>query len=182
MNSKLKNFLLIAFGLLVIIQLWRLGATVNKQNSIMDSAQSLMFAIDLGDPYDAFRGRYMQISCAMEVNAVDDNTLGDSQVNVEFEKNALGFAKIKKYGDDVPADAECVLKCYGRLVKKEGEPNKIIFELPFNKYFGNERKVLAAEKYIADNPNVRGVLIAKIYNGKYFMEDLLIDGKSLSEF
>jgi hypothetical protein len=149
------------------------------------------FKIDLRDPYDPVRGRYLYLYFAPSkifLSEKDDEiALGyhARRCWIAFENDKDGFAYPSRILKN-PQEDFCI-KADG-FFSTDTDANGVSrrcynLRLPFRKYFINEKLAPKAEKLIAKLPETSNVVLAvKVYRGGMFsVEDLLIDDKPIRE-
>lgn len=148
------------------------------------------FEIEALDPYDSFRGRYIVLSPRPSIIIAEngEDFSGGRYVYAIVTRDKEGFAKIASLSmrqPDVPS-----LKIRSPYLEREypglkkGESVYRV-ELPFTKYFMNEKNAPKAEELTAKmlRRGVKSAAVVKIYrDGNYSVTDIEIGGRSIREY
>ena len=183
MDRKYK--LLAVFILLALVQLFVPAKMVLDSQGILDSGIEYKFKTAPVDPTDPFRGKY--ITLRYEENRVDVENESDwirgESVYVILRKDKDGFAKIKLISKETPQNKADYFKAKISSVGS-GASNKVRIAYPFNRYYMEETKALAAEKayrkFQRDTSHVAYALV-NIKDGEALLKDVLIDGVSIKD-
>lgn len=141
------------------------------------------------DPYDAFRGRYLAISPRIDTVVIKDANFSNKRyVYASIGRNKDGFAQVTGLYAEKPDTVSLKIRTPypDRHAKglKDGEA-AYAAELPFKRFFMNEREARKAEE-IMNRMIRRGAKLAiviKIYSdGNYSAEDIEIEGRSIREY
>ncbi|HCC07639.1 MAG TPA: hypothetical protein DEP72_05710 [Clostridiales bacterium] len=153
------------------------------------------------DPYDYFRGRYLNIQpVAVEVNKENiskslnmkliNQAIDNSDYNfnnrikcfVTFKEGKDGMYKVDKVTDEKPKDTKSYLKANLNFYNNLGNP---IIEVDYNikKFFINEKFASIADQTIRELPNeVKSYIKVKIMDGDFVIENLYIGDKNIYEY
>ena len=148
------------------------------------------FEIEALDPYDSFRGRYIVLSPRASIIIAEngEDFSGGRYVYAIVTRDKEGFAKIASLSmrqPDVPS-----LKIRSPYLEREypglkkGESAYRV-ELPFTKYFMNEKIAPKAEELTTKmlRRGVKTAAVVKIYrDGNYSVTDIEIGGRSIREY
>ena len=148
------------------------------------------FEIEALDPYDSFRGRYIVLSPRPSIIIAEngEDFSGGRYVYAIVTRDKEGFAKIASLSmrqPDVPS-----LKIRSPYLEREypglkkGESAYRV-ELPFTKYFMNEKIAPKAEELTTKmlRRGVKTAAVVKIYRaGNYSVTDIEIGGRSIREY
>ncbi len=148
------------------------------------------FEIEALDPYDSFRGRYIVLSPRPSIIIAEngEDFSGGRYVYAIVTRDKEGFAKIASLSmrqPDVPS-----LKIRSPYLEREypglkkGESAYRV-ELPFTKYFMNEKIAPKAEELTTKmlRRGVKTAAVVKIYrDGNYSVTDIEIGGRSIREY
>lgn len=134
------------------------------------------------DPYDAFRGRYVQLRFTQNTAPTKAELTRGQVAYALMENDAEGFAVIKELVTARPA--------YGAYVKCKvsyGSGGTYHYELPFDKYFMNEEDAPAAEKAYRENSGWGGprdayVTVGISDKGESVLKELYVGGKAIKEY
>ncbi len=148
--------------------------TIYTNNLVLESGNEFKFKIEAFDPYDMFRGNYLDISFeeANMENYSSDVKEGKCYVNIEEGED--GFAYFSNISNDKPNDTENYYKTVNNKTWNGGRR----IDTP-SRYYMNENKSLAAENLY--NENIESAYVkVKVKNGKMiivglYINDILID-------
>lgn len=136
------------------------------------------------DPYDAFRGRYVALGFSQEnvpwkYTAVPLKRGENMYALIENDTN--GFARIKNLSAERPQTGDYI----GVKIRYAASPTNVFVQLPFDRYYMNEKKAPAAEDAYRKH-SVRGqqdaYVTVRVRAGRAVIEDLYIAGKPIREF
>ena len=153
------------------------------------------FRITAYDPYDPMRGRYVRLN----LNDFERNIRLPNKSRDLFEHHLPCFAVLGKTPDgkaviadlvpdrnEIPAGKDFLPVQYMWFRQDYDEKNKKHLktgthhiQLPFNRFYLNEKKAPEAEKLL-QNPKNKAELIVIVYpDGVYRVKDLVVNGKSV---
>ena len=176
-----KRLPIALFIFLALIQLAWVIMPVLKREYILRTGTAFKFRLEPVDPYDAFAGRYLEFSYALERTAPEFASLGKdledaSWANVHFVTDADGFAAIDKITAAKPKDQNYV------RIRYHDAPG---IRLPFNRYYIDEDQAPAAEKAWAAARRIGGIsayALVRIRSGQSVIENLYLDGMPLPDY
>lgn len=182
----MKNWIFLFFLLMVIFQ-WMIPANLVWQSeTTISKGQVFKFKVRPVDPNDPFRGKYIILGFEANSFAANDSSLfyKGQQIFVRLGTDENGFAKVtdaspELYGNEPEWVTAKITHLYGN------QPVDLFFEYPFDKFFMEESKAPAAEKLYAEatQDSARVVYaIVNIHNGNGVLEDVMIDGQSISKW
>lgn len=170
MNKKL--IALIGISLIQII--FPLFFIAAKEKIISDGKEYL-FKIQPVDPYDFFQGRYVELN--VEQLSIDSKKLlqfkRNDLVYIEFFQDSSGI-KIKGVSKNKTRNS-LKLKLYSDPLKYK----KILFRLPFKRFYLEEFKAKKVETKLARSNTKNNFVHVKIRNGDFVITDISSNGKSL---
>lgn len=152
------------------------------------------FRMEIFDPYDPMRGRYVRLNPEFSVRLKNKNTnlfRNDQEIFAVLEKDEKGLAK---FVDLVPKkpDGKKFLKVkyswfqadYGKdpknpkrnILLKTGQHR---IRTPFERFYMNEKSAPAAEQMVREaTADKKAVIRVKVYaDGNAAIDSLLVDGK-----
>ncbi len=181
MNKK------IIIGLFILTSLIQFAAPLSmiwEREKVAQNGTEFKFKTRPIDPYDPFRGKY--INLYFENNSVPVSNIDDwvSQEEGYFmiEKDSEGFAEVVSAHLEEPKEGNYIkMKCFHYY----GADSTINFKYPFERFYMNENEALNAEKAYRSSNRDRNKKIAyaivKILNGETVLEDVIIGGKSAKD-
>ena len=185
-----KRWLMVAFVIIAIVHVAAPVTMIVQREIILRTGRAYKFRTRPVDPYDAFRGRYVQLG--FEQNRASwkskDEVQNGMTAFASVEAGTNGFAVIREIAPVPPAQGD-FLKVEVRY--REWTTNEhvgpVIFELPFDRYYLGETKAPQAEKTYwehnrrnATNGNTYAVV--RIKDGAAALADLYIADKPIRDY
>ena len=178
MRSKIHRAILL---LLFVVQLAFPVGMIVRMEMINSGGELVKFEVEMVDPYDSFRGRYMSIS----IKSVKSLLLSASR----FEMNQRVYARLSldengfgQIGDTLTERPENGLYIAGRAEKRAG---KLFLKLPVTRYYMNEKYAPVAGKILEDIAD--GYREGKVYitvrvrRGRAVIQGMYISGVEIDE-
>lgn len=179
-----NNLLLVALISLFLLQLLIPISQIISLGNIASSGGEYKFRIEAYDPYDPFRGRYLQFRIA------DSNLdLLSSMATMEhvscklacyriLEKGTDGFGVIKRISNQKPSS--------GDYLAYRGKYAYDKFTLPADRYYLNEKLAPQTEqlfrRFNGDDSLVNQFHItAKVKNGQMVVTGLYVNGEKIKD-
>lgn len=142
--------------------------------------EEYLFKVEAFDPYDMFRGNYLNINFKERSIEADSNNIvkDDTYFYVTISKDVEGFAYFDNISTSKPQNTSNYFKTTGYYSEYS---NSYFIETP-NRYYMNEEKSLSAEKTYNENIDNTYVKV-RVKNGKMvivgvYVNDILIDSIS----
>lgn len=132
------------------------------------------------DPYDAFRGRYVQLSVQpSQATTRDAPPLRRGRtVYVALGRDAEGFATLREAGRHPPAEGD-----YVRARVRGWSPEGTVrVQLPFDRYYLPEDEAPQAERAYREHSRAgqhSAEVLVRVRGGESVIEDVLIEGQPL---
>lgn len=195
------------FSAMVLAQWWVPVDMITGSNRILEEGSPMKFRCAPVDPNDPFRGKYIVLEFDISRFEIDTSHGFErgQEVYISFQKDSLGFDKIK----EITADPEKLKGPYlkttidyinrnntfelidqidstdvaGENLKKE-EMDLISFELPFRRFYLEESKAPIAEDiYRTGISDTTGNTYGLVYllNGEARIKDVIIRDTSILE-
>jgi uncharacterized membrane-anchored protein len=172
-------------GILVAVCLLQLlvpASMIGRREATLHSGTAYRFKTRPVDPYDAFRGKYVALRFEEEIATTDGSQIENGQrLFVEVSEGADGFAKLGMASRKRPEGASYIKV---RANYSSGG-NTINVELPFDRYYMNEKRAPEAERAYWDSnrgTNRNTYAVVKVLNGMAVTEGLYIDGVHVKEY
>ena len=130
------------------------------------------------DPYDAFRGRYVALAFDNETARVPADLAlhRGEEVFVTLERDAHGFAELGSVSRQQPPSMP-----YLRLPVNYTQGQEAHFDLPFDRYYMNERLAPEAERAHRQSfqrgEAQESYVEVRIYRGRAVLEELFVAGR-----
>lgn len=186
-NDKviMKFARIVLFSVSAIVFLTVPGMQIIKYNDALKNGERILFRVQGYDPYDPFRGRYVQIRIEPSRYTLqeDDKSIrwedkGKENVYMHVGVNESGvgyFTGVSKTPPD--SGVYWKLKTLGRVYNYS---NQLSLDIPLNRFYMNEYLAGPAEKYLTgDWQNVRVALRFK--DGLAVIEEIYIGDKPLAQ-
>ena len=148
------------------------------------------FKAGIVDPYDPFRGRYVALNpLPNKIILKEEKKFQDgAYVYAVLSNDKQGIATVVDLVEKPIAEMDCLKIRFYEYGNSKDNAGRTIYRinLPFDRFYLNERVAPEAEKAVADitqNNNGECLIIVKVYSdGNYAIEDLEINGKSIHEY
>jgi uncharacterized membrane-anchored protein len=123
------------------------GKMVYDSEKIISGGTVFKFKTEPIDPADPFRGKYITLSFEADYIYSDDTTDWQSgdRIFVTFTADSAGFAKAEN-AYRTPPDEKSYLRTTVSYVNDNGSNRRIVFRLPFDRFYLEESKASDAEQ------------------------------------
>ncbi|MCL2488728.1 MAG: GDYXXLXY domain-containing protein [Oscillospiraceae bacterium] len=160
----LKKLLLPALILVIIAQLCVPVYMMADRYDTLKNGEEYKFKVRPVDPYDAFRGRYVDLYLGPM-----DGGYGKYGI---IKVDSSGFAKVKTITNQKPKDGAYI---------KSGS-NDDWFELPIDRYYMDEKLAPKAEELMWSGDEAREAYVTvRVKNGKLVVSGLYVDGQAIED-
>ena len=137
------------------------------------------------DPYDLFRGRYLAVVPQPD-SAVTSSKEGfdvGQKAYLVLQSDSQGFAKIIDVRHRPPKDQNYIRV---RVWWHDRNKSMVHFQLPFNRYYMNERKAPRADRLYQRfrrlNSKKDVYLVVRVLNGTALIEGVYVDDKPIEHY
>lgn len=164
---------------------WAIPASIIwRYETVLANGRVFKFQTRPVDPYDAFRGRYVALGFAQEsipwVDATKPPEHGRNMFAL-IENDTNGFALIKGLALERPQTGDY----FGVKIRYAVSPTNVIIQLPFDRYYMNEKLAPVAEDAYRKHSR-RGqqdaYVTVRVQDGRAVIEDLYVAGRPIREF
>jgi len=181
---KHKKFLLIAFGLLVLLQLAVPLQMIWNREKVLQNGIAVKFKTAPVDPSDPFRGRYINLNYDNSLTRYLSREKWNSGESgfVYFKVNKDGFARIDTVTKDKIPGNPLFIKA--KIYPVNYEKGIIRIEYPLNRFYMEESKAPRAEKAYREqtgNDSLPAYALIKILDGDAVIQDVIIGQNSVLE-
>jgi len=197
-----KYFLITAFIILAIAQLFIPAKMILGQEDIIETGTEFHFRTEPIDPSDPFRGKYIYLNYKNEFFYNTDTSIkwqSHETAYVIIETDDEGFAQVISAQKEKPDNDVDFLKIKlgyvsnynntisNNIIKIEGNDNnykQIDIDYPFDRYYMEESKSQDAEDYYRKSSvdtNSVCYSVVKIKNGKAVLTDVIINDRSIKD-
>lgn len=176
-NKYIIGLFLCLFAVQIAVPVYMI---VNKEKTLVLGKQFKFRTVPV-DPYDAFRGRYVALAVQQDSAPVpgDIKLVSGQNVYACIEEDKDGFAKIIGVSKGRPKEGN-----YFRARVRYADGNKVRLDLPFTRYYMDEKKAPAAEdayRKHSQKDKQDAYITVRVRNGCAVIEELYINEKPISE-
>lgn len=198
----MKKTALLILGLLFSAQLLIPASMILKHERILRDGEIFRFKTRPIDPADPFQGRYVRLGFENDyipgISTNEPVPEYNERVFVTLGTDADGFCELKSWSREKPASG-AFLKLRSRGPRTEwnleAKTNLCLglrFDLPFNRFYMDEKKAPRAEKIIRDaapglfepqatNEAANCWADVRVLNGAALIENVYVEGISIRE-
>ncbi len=171
----------LVFIIMFIFQLAVPLSMIIRREIILQKGETVKFQIQPVDPFDPFRGKYLNIRViSNRVNTDTDEYSIDQTVFAHIDIDSEGFGSFTGISSS-PPDNSLSIKC---KISSFGD-NLVLLNLPFNRYYINEKySKLGEELYLKYSRGVRddAYITVRINGGKAVLENMFLNGIEINKF
>ena len=176
-----KSTILYSFIAVAVLQLAVPMSMISKREATLKRGDQYKFKTAPVDPYDAFRGRYVALRMEQDhVPVPDGSSIKRGQyVYVLLEEDSDGFATLKSATVERPDGA------YIKAAVRYRYGNKLHLNLPFDRYYMNEKEAPAAETAYREHSNRKqqdAYITVRVKSGFAVLEHLYLGGVIMEEY
>ena len=175
----MKNKLITGLLLLALVQIYVPLSMIIKRENVLKHGEQFKFRTAPVDPFDAFRGRY--VALRIEEDYVTKQDVQDFErgrsIYATIEVDDQGFARFNSITLSRP-----IGKAY--IDAKTGYPSggKVYLELPFDRYYMEEKAAPAAEaayRQHSQQGKQDAYLVVRVKDGFVVIEGLYVAGQRI---
>lgn len=171
--------LVLLFIAIAVIQLFTVLYMVWQWEDILQTGQRYYWATAPVDPYDAFKGRYIDLRFKA--------ASGPPYDNASFNYGQTAYALIGSNGDgQAVITGICANKPAGspyiKVKVSYTENGTVHVELPFKRYYLPENLAAPAEAAYRESAGKTGVAAVRIKDGYGVIEELYLGDKTLTDY
>jgi uncharacterized membrane-anchored protein len=181
----MKKAILILFVVMCLAQWMVPGKMIYDSEEIIAGGSVYKFKTEPIDPSDPFRGKYITLRFEADHIEFEDSTDWQSgeEIFVTFTMDSLGFAKAENVYRSEPVGVPH-LHTTVSYVNNYSDDHRIVFNLPFDRYYLEESKASQAEqlywKAQQDSAQVAYGLV-RIGLGQAVLTDVMINERPIVE-
>lgn len=177
-----KKYEIILFVFISIVQIFVVSSIIFTNNNVAKYGEEIKIKVAPIDPYDAFRGKYIELNVSNIVKKPEDISISQkTKLYVTFRKNADGFSEMNMADIVKPKN-----EIYIETTAEETVSNSyttIRIKSPFKRFYIEEIYAEEAEKAYRENAKDKDVYIkVKVLNGRSVIEDVYINNERIKEF
>lgn len=166
----------------MLLQLYVPLSMIVRREVALERGRAFKFRTAPVDPYDAFRGRYVALRTD-QGRVATTNAVGvarGQRVFAVLAEDNDGFALISRVHRDRPAAGDYIRLRVGRVSR-----DTVRLDLPFDRYYMNEKDAPAAEA--AYRAHSRGEkrdahVVVRVRRGFAVIESLHVGGRTIEEY
>jgi len=155
MFSLKSRWILFTIGSLIAISIP--VSTIWKHSKILTEGETVKIKLEPIDPYDPFRGRYVRLD--FDLGRATWDTVRDveaphrvAKAYLSYELDSAGFAKAKTLHETPPSDTPYLIV---QDVRYHSFRDTWRFDLPFDRYYLNEKDAPLAEEIARETLQAR---------------------------
>lgn len=178
---KKNKVVLILFAIVAIFQLAQPLYMAWRWEDILQTGVSYRWKTAPVDPYDALRGRYIDLWFKENKGPVSngENLKPGQTVYALLGIDSNGFAYVAGITSQKPADGDYVEVKAGYYLDNNGNMN---VSLPFKRFYMREDLAPQAERAYGRNAAKEGSVSVRIKNGMGVIEQLYIGDQTIEEY
>lgn len=172
--NKTNSNKIILFTLSIVILFAIPIYTIFVNSNTLKDGKEYLFKVEAFDPYDMFRGNYLNISFEEDTvrgNPVNLERDGNNVYYVEIGTHRNGFAYFKNISLTKPTHTSSYFKTTARYIDRY---SNYTIETP-TRYYMNENKSLNAEEIYNENIDNTYVKV-RVKDGKMVIVGVYVDG------
>ena len=181
MKRAARYALAFVFGITAIVQLSVPLSMIWRREIVLRDGAEHRFQTRPVDPYDAFRGRYVALGFEHHSVAVTnaDAMERGRRVYASLETDAAGFSRPAGIAFTRPASGYYLKTRVAYVSGTSGGGTNVILEMPFDRFYMNERDAPATEAVFNTAARRDGAKPAyarvRILDGMAVLEDLVVE-------
>lgn len=188
---KINKTLLLAVFVVMAIAQWLIPVNmITHQNDVLNTGKLFKFKTAPVDPYDAFRGKYINLNFEQNFIKTKNYKKFNSKDEVYITLiDSVGYAKINEISKAKPKNGHFIKTKVNYIENFDINNNKnnprIYVELPFNRFYMNEYDAQNAETVYAEssaNEKYKTYALVAIKNGDAALKDVMINDVSIKEY
>lgn len=170
------------FTAVATVQLFVPGYMIHRHEDALRNGRGYFFKVGPVNPYDPFRGKYVQINVQANSAPVAPNAGIEQRdwVYVTLGEDAEGFATLVRAEKNAPAEGD-FLRVRARYVSGE----KVMVEMPFQRYYAEEKIAPEIEQAYRRNSSrnqQEAKLLVRVRKGAGVIEELYIEGVPVRQY
>lgn len=180
-----KKYIFPAFILVCLIQLFVPAKMIWDREAIISEGTPFKFRAAPVDPNDPFRGKYLDVNFEpneFEVANIEGLSWGET-VYLSLTTDTEGYAAIENLHKEIPLSGDFVRVEVSSVINNP-EKKSVFIRYPFNRFYMEESKALAAEELYREvlrDSNRIAYALVMVKNGEAVFKDLIIDDVPIQE-
>lgn len=183
MNKVLRIML---FAMMTAAILAVPASQIVRYERVLRNGRAFTFRTQPVDPYDAFRGRYVQLSFDGMTASLPAGMAFRREADVYARLGEVdGFAVIASISDTPPANTPDYVKVEMGWYADHPTNRHVHVNMPFTQFFMNEKLAPAAEaayRQLNRRGSTNVWAVVKVLNGRGVIENLFFDGIPAADY
>lgn len=181
-----KKIATLVFILAIIAQWFVPSKMIWEKERVIATGRIFKFKTAPIDPVDPFRGRYIHLQFESDTFKVTDKTQWciNEDVYVCLSNDSLGYATVKTISKKEPENTTDYVKAKIRFISDDKQ-KVLTIRYPFENYYMEESKAPKAEKIYRNasiQQRITGYALVYVKSGESALKDVIVKGKSLTEY
>jgi uncharacterized membrane-anchored protein len=181
-----RTFIVTGFALMVVLQWYIPGRMIFYKERILVEGTEYRFRTEPFDPYDAFRGKYVQLvfrQTTIQMKDSADWNQGDV-IFALLSTDSSGYAQVTELRKEEPGEDVDYLKVISGYVYQDSAATSVSIDYPFDRFYMEESKAAAAgdayNEALTDTSKITYALVL-VHHGEGVVKDVFIDGVPIKE-
>lgn len=181
-----KTYIWPIFAIMILAQLYLPAKMILDSESTIKNGMAYKFKTQPVDPYDPFRGKYIDLRYEVEMEKYDLDGLANEELQevykayAEIRTNSDGFAEIS----NLSTEKQNLSGDYIEVKIRSRQKDKVTINLPYNRYYMEESIAKPSEDYVREirrdsTVNVYGIINIKDGNG--VLIEVMINGRPITD-
>lgn len=187
LKSNKKTIILVLYLLAVVAGVYYPVSKIISFEFPSSAPAVFRFPVMLYDPYDPFRGRYVQLRVESQQLVVPvERDFKDQTAYAVLEHDENGFAVVVDLVTaPQPGKTAIRVEIFRQYFQEDQQKYNYIISFPFDRFYMNEKLAPEAERIVAEALQRDGegcVIVVKVYaNGNSMIADLLIGDRPIHD-
>jgi len=184
-KKKLNRWVVPAFILLCLAQLYLPLKMVADQEAVVSKGKPFRFKVAPLDPNDPFRGKYITLRYEADSIKVENvnEWMRNPKVYVLLKTDSHGYAAISNISARRPDDQADYVEAAVSVLNLQ-DKSTLRIEYPFGRFYMEESKAVKAESMFLEtlrSPQSSAYALVYVRKGEAMIDDVVINGKSVKD-
>jgi uncharacterized membrane-anchored protein len=181
-----KKYIWLIFAIMIIAQLYVPSKMIWDSESTIKNGTAYKFKTQPVDPYDPFRGKYIDLRYEVEQKKYDLDGLNKEELEEVYkayaEVNTMndGFAEIS----NLTSDKQNLSGDYIEVKIRSRKDGKVTISLPYDRYYMEESIAKPSEDYVREvrrDSSVQIYGIINIKDGNGVLTEVMINERPIAD-
>ncbi len=181
-----KKYIWLIFAIMILAQLYVPSKMIWDSESTIKNGTAYKFRTQPVDPYDPFRGKYIDLRYEVERKEYDLDGLNNEELQevykayAEVKVKTDGFAEIS----NLTTDKRNLSGDYIEVKIRSRQDDKVTINLPYNRYYMEESIAKPSEYYVRDmrrDSSIHVYGIINIKDGNGVLTEVMINERPIAE-